>query len=177
MLKRVFIFLLLNAACFGILYSQSHITRIAVVDLPRVYTEFFSESKAVRDFEAKTATVQREIDRMQKEIQDLKTRQADAIQRDNQNEITRLESEIARRTENLRVYYQSRTAELEDQRKKLMQSGEFLNQVHNEIRFIAESEGYTNVFDLKNTQGMIWFSPSVDITEKLIQSLRAKARQ
>ena len=173
--KRILFFLLLNAACFGILYSQSAITRMAVVDLPRVYTEFFQESKAVRDFEERTARVQREIDRMQKEIQDLKVRHADAILKDDQNAMLRLETDINKKTDNLRNFYQAKTAELDKIKKGLMQSGDFLNQVQNEIRFIAESEGYTVVFDLKNTAGIVWFSPSVDITDKLIQSLRVKA--
>ena len=174
MCKRIFLFLLINAACFGALYAQQ-LTRIAVVDLPRVYTEFFQESKAVRDFEERTARVQRDLDRMQKEIQDLRTRHADALLRNDENAIIRLETDINRKQENLRNFFQARTAELDTARKNLMQSGEFLNQVHNEIRFIAESEGFTNVFDIKNTPGMVWFSPSVDITDKLIQSLRAKA--
>jgi len=175
MLKRIIIFLALNAVCFGFLYSQQ-LTRIAVVDLPRVYTEFFQESRAVREFEERAARVQRDIDRMQTDIQNLRTRHADAVLRDEQSEIIRLETEIHRRTENLRNFYQARTAELDTARSRLMQSGEFLTQVHNEIRFIAESEGFTNVFDIKNTPGMVWFSPSVDITDKLIQSLRAKSR-
>ena len=175
MLKRVLLFLILGNVCFGFLYSQQ-LTRIAVVDLPRVYTEFFSESKAVRDFEERTARVQRDIDRMQKDLQDTKSRLANAIQENKESDVIRLETEVFRKTENLKNFYQARTAELDSQRKNLMQDNTFLKQVQDEIRFIAESEGYTNVFDIKNTPGMVWFSASVDITEKLIQSLRAKAR-
>jgi len=175
MLKRVVIFLILNVMCLGFVYSQS-ITRVAVVDLPRVYQTFFRESKAVRDFEQRSAKVQSDIDRMSKQIQDLRTRHADAILRDDQSQMIRLETEINKRTEDLRVFYQARTEELEIQRKNLMQSGSFLNQVHDEIRFIAESEGFSVVFDLKNTPGIVWHSPVVDITDKLIQSLQTRSR-
>lgn len=175
MLKRILFFTILSCACFGFVYGQQ-LTRIAVIDLPRVYTEFFAESKAVRDFEERTARVQRDIDRMQKEIQDTRTRLANAIQENRESDIIRLETEINRKTENLRNFYQARTAELDNQRKNLMQDNSFLKQVQDEIRIVAESEGYTHVFDIKNTPGMVWFSASVDVTDKLIASLRSKSR-
>ena len=174
-MKRVIIFLLLNIICIGFTFSQQ-ITRMAVVDLPRVYTAFFRESRAVREFEERATRVQNDIDRMTKEIQDLRSRHADAISRDDQTEMIRLEAQINRRTENLREFYQARMTELERQKSNLMQSDSFLRQVHDEIRFVAESEGYSAVFDIKNTPGIVWHSPTVDITEKLIQSLQTRQR-
>ena len=175
MLKRILFFLLLSVSCFGFLYSQQ-ITRIAVVDLPRVYTTFFRESQAVRQWEERRAGLQREIDRMTRDIQALKTRQADAVQRDDQNEALRIETDINRRTENLRNFYQARTEQLERDRAQLAQSPSFLSQVHDEIKYIAESEGYSMVINLKDISGILWFSPSVDITEKLILNLTSRSR-
>jgi len=177
MFKRVVIFFVLNVICIGFVFGQSSmITRLAVVDLPRVYTTFFQESRAVREFMTRSTNVQNEIDRMQREIQNLRSTQAEAISRDNQAEVIRLETEINRRTENLRAYHQARTAELETARRNLMQSPSFLSQVHNEIRFIAESEGYTMVIDKSNMPGIVWYSPAVDITDRLIQRLQSTSR-
>jgi len=172
MIKRAFIFLLLNV-CGLLLYGQQ-LTRFAVVDLSRVYTAFFRESRAVREFEERSARVQSDIDRMTREIVELRSRHADAVLRDDQNEALRLETQVNRRSEFLRDYYQTKTAELENQKRNLMRSGSFLEQVHNEIRFVAESEGYTMVMDSKNTD-ILWFSPSVDITDKLIQNLLTRS--
>jgi outer membrane protein len=47
--------------------------------------------------------------------------------------------------------------------------------VMDEIRLIAESEGYSMVLNLKENTGIIWHSPTVDITEKVIQNLRSRA--
>jgi len=174
MLKRVIIYLFLSIFIIGFAYSQQ-ITRMAVVDLPKVYTEFFTESRAVREFQQRTARVQADIDKMNKEILDLRTKHADALLKDDSSEALRLEGQINKRSEDLRVFYQTRMAELDKMRQGLMQSSTFLNQVHDEIRYIAESKGYTAVFDIKNTPGIIWFSPSVDITNELIQSLKNKA--
>ena len=175
MLKRIVIFLLLNAACFGFVYSQQ-LARIAVVDLARVYTEFLPNSTAVRNFETRSATVQREIDRMQREIQTLRSRHADAIQQGNQSETLRLEADINRRTDDLRQYHQTRTAELDRERRNLMQSGSFLNEVNDEIRLVAERGGFTHVFNIGDTPGLIWYHSSFDITENLIEGLRRRSR-
>jgi outer membrane protein len=162
---------------FGVSLSlgAQQLTRFAVVDLPRVYVSFFRESRAVREFEERSARVQTEIDRMNAEIQTLRTNQINAEFQGNAEQALRLESEINRKSDYLKEYYQLKTAELESQKAKLSQSGSFLEQVYDEIRFIAESEGYSMVLNLNENTGILWYSPTVDITDKLIQNLMQKA--
>lgn len=172
MLKKVlFLLLLLN---ISLMLHAQQLTRFAVVDLSRVYLAFFQESRAVRQFEERTARVQAELDRVTREIQDLRTRHADAVLNNNDAEALRLENLIFRRTEFLRDLYQTRMAELERERSRLMQSGTFLDQIHDEIRFIAEREGFTMVINKNDT--ILWYSNTIDITDRLIQSLRTRSR-
>jgi outer membrane protein len=145
--------------------------------MPKVYMAFSRESRPVREFEEKNAKVQAEIDKLTREIQDLRSRYADAVTANNDSEALRLENLIYRRSEFLKEYFQTKTAELEDQRNKLMQSGSILDQIYDEIRYIAESEGYTMVLNMKNNPSIIWFSPTVDITDKLIQNLQTRTRR
>jgi len=173
MFKRVVFLSLFCLTCFGFAFGQQ-ITRIAVVDLPRVYTTFFRESAAVREFEAESAKVQADIERMQREIQELRSRHADAVLANNQAEALRLETQINTRQDFLREFFQTKTAELNAKRARLMQSDSFVNQVQNEVRFIAESQGYSLVIDLKTALGIVWYSPSVDITDLLIQRLQSR---
>jgi len=175
-MKKTF---LLFSVCFILttsLYSQQ-LTRFAVVDLPKVYTAFFRDSRSVREFEERSANVQAEIDKMTREIQDLRTKRIDLVNQGDQTGALRLENEIYRKSEFLREYYTVKTAELEDQRRKLSQSDSFLEQVYGEIRSIAESEGYSMVLNLKESTGIIWYSPTVDITDKVIQNLVSKSRR
>ena len=174
MLKKVLFLLLLNVSC--LLYSQQ-LTRFAVVDLPRVYTAFFQESRAVRQYEERVARVQADIDRMTREIQDLRSRYADAILRDDDSEAFRLEALIQRRSENLRDFHQIRMTELENERRRLMQSGSFLDQIYDEIRFIAEREGFMMVINLNNNDAILWHSRTIDITEMVIQNLLTGRRR
>jgi outer membrane protein len=136
---------------------------------------FLRDSRAVREWEDASAQVQREVDRRSAEIQDLQSRKVSAEMQGNEDEVLRLENQIYRRTEALREYYQVKTAELEDRKNRLSQSDSFLEQVYDEIRFIAESEGYSTVLSLKENSGILWYSPTVDITDKLIQNLISKA--
>ena len=154
----------------GILYGQQ-LTRFAVVDLPKVYMAFFQDSRAVREFEERVARVQNEVDRRTREVQELRARHAEAVLRSDQIEANRLDNQINRLAEAVRDYYQTQTSILENQRRNLMQSGSFLDQVYDEIRYIAESEGYSMVLNLKN-DAVIWYSATVDITDRLIANLR-----
>jgi outer membrane protein len=155
------------------LYSQQ-LTRIAVVDLPKVYSAYFRESRIVREFEERSAAIQAEIDKMTREIQELRSKRIDLVNQGDQTGALRLENEIYRKSEFLKEYYTVKTAELEDQKRKLAQSDSFLEQVYGEIRSIAESEGYTIVL---NPKEIIWYSPTVDITDKVIQNLANRSRR
>jgi outer membrane protein len=171
-MKKTVLFL---AACFlaTSLYSQQ-LTRIAVIDLPKVYSAYFRESRIVREFEERSAAIQADIDKMTREIQELRSRRIDLVHQGDQAGALRLENEIYRKQEFLKEYYTVKTAELEDQRRKLAQSDSFMEQVHGEIRSIAESEGYTLVIPIKD---VIWYSPTVDITDKVIQNLANRSRR
>lgn len=160
----------------GVYAEAQQLTRFAAVDLSKVYLAFFRESRAVRDFEEQSARVQAEIDRMTREIQVLQNNRFDAESRGDRLQVTRLENDIYRASEYLKEYYRVKTAELEDRRAKLAQSDTFRSQVYDEIRFIAESEGYSMVLNLKEND-ILWYSPTVDITDKLIQNLRLKANR
>ena len=172
---RKFILLTLIFSGFALTVNAQQLTRFAVVDLSKVYVAFFKDSRAVRDFEDRSAKVQSEIDRMTAEIQTLKSNQVDAQAQGNQDQALRLETEINKRSDFLKNYYKTKTDELESIKSKLTQSGAFLQQVYDEIRFIAESEGYSMVLNLKENTGIIYYSPTIDITDKLIQNLMSKS--
>ncbi|HCM28374.1 MAG: hypothetical protein A2Z99_09390 [Treponema sp. GWB1_62_6] len=155
--------------------AAQQLTRFAVVDLGRVYTAFYRDSKVVRDFEERSARVQAEIDRMTAEIQTLQKTKLDAQSAADQSRVLKADAEIYAKTEFLKDYYRVKTAELEDQKKKLSQSGGFLQQIYDEIKAVAESDGYSMVMNLKESDAVIWYSPTVDITDKLIQNLMTKA--
>ena len=173
-MKRFLLLLLINF-CLGLTLEAQQLTRFAVVDLPKVYLAFFRESRAVRDFEDRSARVQADLDRMTAEIQTLKVNQVNAQAQGNMEQALRLETEINRRSEFLKEYYKTKTEELDGIKNRLTQSGAFLEQVYDEIRYIAESEGYSMVLNIKENAGILWYSLTVDITDKIIKNLLDKS--
>jgi outer membrane protein len=147
------------------------------VDLSKVYTAYFRESTAVRQFEERSQRVQNEVNRQTAAITELRSQKAAADLAQNQVESSRLEAQIYRQSEALKEYYQTQMTILEDQRRNLMQSGSFLDQIYEEIRFLAESEGCSMVFNLKDTPGIVWYSATVDLTDRLIQNLQTRTRR
>ncbi|MDR2143526.1 MAG: OmpH family outer membrane protein, partial [Treponema sp.] len=169
-MKRTAIFVLLLA---GVVFSLSaqQITRFAVVDLVKVYSAFFNESRAVREFNERSARIQSEINRLNQELRETKTSLVNAQAKGDREQVLRLESEVSKKTRFIQEYYQTNMADLEAQKARLAQSDTFLNQINTEVRILAETEGYSMVINKQEGSGILWYSPNVDITNKLIEQL------
>jgi outer membrane protein len=174
---KKFLLLFIAGFFFCIGAEAQQLTRLAVVDLSKVYLAFMRDSRAVRDFEERSAKVQADIDRMTAEIQAVKVNQANALAQGNTAQALRYEADAISKSDILKEYYKTKTAELESIRNSLTQSGTFLDQVYDEIRYVAESEGYSIVLNLKENTGIVWYNQTVDITDKVIKSLTDKARR
>lgn len=176
--KRTILAFLLAAALSGLAAQQ--ITRVAVVDLAKVYLTYSRDSAAVRKLEEDKIKVQAEIDRMSNEIKQLQVRRAEAVARSDQAEILRLDQELYRRAQYLSDYYKAKQAELEDRSRRLMESSDFSQLVYRTIQGIAEAEGYSVILSSHSTgsvtSAIIWYSPAVDVTDKVIQALIGKAQ-
>jgi outer membrane protein len=175
-MKKFLLFFLTSCLLNAVIEAQQ-LTRFAVVDLPKVYTAFMRESRAVRDFEERSARVQADIDRMTAEIQSLKVNQVNAQAQGNVEQALRLEADIIKKSDFLKEYYKTKTTELDSIKNSLTQSGAFLEQVYDEIRYVAESEGYSMVLNLKEKTGILWYNPTVDITDKIIKNLNDKTKR
>jgi outer membrane protein len=168
-MKRIIIALLLGGIGFS-LQAQQTITRFAVVDMNRVVDVYHRQSAAGRAFTEKSAQVQAEINRLTAELQDLKTRLAEAQEQKKRSQIRTLESQVGDKTKALQEYIKKSFAELEQDRAKLTDDA-FLTRLNTILRIVAESDGYNMVLN-KEGAGILWYSPSVDITNKVLERLR-----
>lgn len=157
--------------------GAQQLTRIALVDLGKVYTEFFRDSRAVREFEEKTARVRSEVERMTGELQNLQKKKLEADENADSDLSLTLGSEISRKASFLKEYYRIKMAELETEKKNLANSDSFMQQVYNELRKLGEGEGYSLVVDIKELPGILWYSQTIDITDMLIEKLRAQSNR
>ena len=163
----------------GIAAAQQ-ITRVAIVDLAKVYLTYSRDSAAVRKLEEDKMKVQAEIDRMTNEIKDLQLKRAEAGARSDQAEVLRLDQEIYKKAQFLSDYYKAKQTELDDRSKRLMENSDFTQLVYRTIQGVAEAEGYSVILNSHSvgsvSSPIIWYSPAVDITDKIIQALIGKAQ-
>lgn len=153
--------------------SAQQITRFAVVDTSRIYTTFYRDSRSVRDYEAKKALYQGEIQRLTEEIKSMRQQKVDAEALGQTIKVDRLTSEITTKTAFLLDYTKAKNAELDSLKKKLTTDDAFYSMLYEEIRKIGESDGYSMVLSLQEGNSIIWYSPTVDITDKVIRNMTA----
>jgi len=105
-LKRVDKIILLSALLFlvtVILFSEQ-LTRIGIIDIEKVYSIYFRESRTVMDLQQKQNTILREIQRIDDQILTLENKKLEAEMRGDQENALKLDREIFDRKQYLEDY-------------------------------------------------------------------------
>lgn len=171
-MKKIFIILFLGLVSATGLSAQQ-ITRFGVVDTARVYQAYFRNSAPVRNYESKKSQFQAEITKRSQEIQNLKQQKAEAESSGNDAASSRLESDIIKKTDSLTEYTNAKNVELESIKNNLQNSDSFYKKLYSVLERVAEDGGYSVILSLQNANGILWYSSSVDVTDKVIAALGA----
>lgn len=155
----------------GAMIFAQQITKFGVVDTALVYSTYFRESSAVRSYESKKSEFQDEINTLTKEIQDLQDQKLEYQNKDNDIKVLKLETEITQKTDFLTEYSRAKNVELESLRKNLESSNGFYQDLYDVIAKIAESGGYSMILSLHSSDSILWYSPTVDLTNDVITGL------
>ena len=167
-------------ALAGFPLAAQQITRVAVIDLARVMAAFPKDTAALKNFETRKAEVQADVDRKAAEIKGLQAQKSTADAAGDAAQSASLASEIAAKTASLRDYVAARQNELDLLAKALSSQASFVQRLGSMISQVAEEEGYSLVLNLKpQDQGaniVLWNSPAIDITDKVIQAFSSSTR-
>nr|MBP3281851.1 OmpH family outer membrane protein [Treponema sp.] len=174
MKKIFFAFALSIVAVFALSAQAQQITRFGVVDTAKVYQAYFKNSSPMRNYEAKKAECQAEINTRADEIRNLRSQKSAALASGDEFEASRLDSQIAKKTESLTEYTKSKNIELENLKNSMQTSNEFYTKLYKVIERVAENEGFTMILSLQQNNGILWYSTSVDVTEKVISELNLR---
>jgi outer membrane protein len=147
------------------------ITKFGVVDTTRVYQAYFRNSAPVRNYESKKAEFQSEIDKRTAELQQLQQQKLDYEKNGDDTAALRTESEITKKSDFLNEYVNAKNVELEALKNSLQHSDAFYQKLYATLSKIAESEGYSMILSLQQANAILWYSPSVDITDEVINEL------
>ena len=154
----------------GSLCAQQ-ITKFAVVDTTRVYQAFFRNSAPVRNYENKKQEFQDQIDKYTLELQDLHNKKLDYDARGDSYNSSRIQQQIDQKTRFLTEYTRSKNEELQGLKQSLQDNDSFYKKLYDILEDVAESDGYSMVLSLQQANAILWYSPSVDITDDVIRQL------
>ena len=162
---------------FGFVFSflsaqQKQITRFAVVDTQRIYNTFKQDSKSVRDYEEKKQKYKNDIQVLANEIIELKKKKLESQRKGDMAEASYLGEEIASKTSFLTEFSKAKNDELALIKQSLANDDKFYASIYEVITKIAVRNGYSMVLSLQDGGAILWYSPTVDITEDVITELR-----
>lgn len=166
-MKKIFIALLTMMAA---LLGAQQISRVGVVDLNKVYSQFFRESEAVRRLEELRTTIQREVARQNEEINQIERNLLEARAANDSRTVLNLEQSLQQKKDYLREFVRVRQAQLNSERESLTRSNSFLTQILGQIRFVAESKGFTMILRTDDPN-LLYYNVESDITEDVIKRL------
>ena len=168
--KKIFALALLTLVLCGFVSAQQ-ITKFGVVDTSRVYEAYFRDTGPVRNYEKKKADFQKQIDSLTQELKDLQAKRAEALKNKNEATVQRLDSQITKQTEYLKEYTNAKNMELDSLRRSLQSSDSFYQKLYSTLERIAEGGGYSMILSLQDSNSILWYSPSVDVTDVVISAL------
>lgn len=168
--KLIFVFSSLFIVSFAI-SAQQHITNFGIVNTNKVYEHFFRRSTAVKSYESKRAEIQKELNTRTQELRNLKTQRDDLLKLGDKDGADKLDETIKSKTEFLRDYKTTKDLELQNLKKSLSESNEFYVKLSKTIKRVAENEGLSMVLNLQGESAILWYSQTVDITDKVIKEM------
>lgn len=144
------------------------ITTVAVVDVQRVYTSFSRGNSLSAGIASIQRRYQEQIDAQLVGIERLQARKQ-ALSSSERTQIRDIEGQILAARAEVDRLSRLQTQELRSQRQ-FTSPDTFIPELQRAVVFVAESRGYTVVFNAEDT-GLQWWSPVVDITDDVIARL------
>ncbi len=155
----------------GGLSAQQQITKFGVVDTAKVYNAYFRNSAPVRNYEKKKSEFQSEINKRTDELRQLQQKKLDYEKNGNETAALKTETEIMKKKDYLTEYTNAKNVELESMQRALQSSDEFYGKLYSTLARIAEGGGYSMILSLQDSNSILWYSSSVDITDQVISDL------
>lgn len=168
-MKKIIGFILV--LMFGSSVFAQQITKFGVVDTAKVYNAYFRNSAPVRNYDRKKSEFQQEINKYTDELQKLQSKKIEYEKNGNDALVLKTDAEITKKKDFLIEYTNAKNAELESMQKTLQGSDAFYNKLYDTLSKVAEAGGYSMILSLQQSNSILWYSNSVDVTEQVIAEL------
>lgn len=153
--------------------AQQRMTNVAVVDITKIQTTYYSQSARFKEFNAFKDDFQKAMDQRNAEIGDLQVRRAEANRAANQAEVNRLDGRIAELVAERDTFRQLKEQQRIRLVNELLSTDKFFRDVRAAVQYVCNQEGYALALTLDATT-LLWWDPEVDITQKVIARMAAQ---
>jgi outer membrane protein len=176
-LKTIMCFFMLLFLVQGAITAEQ-LTKVAVVDIVKIYKAFFKESKAIRDLENYKKEYEKELDNLDNQLLELEKEIIETKKQGNSSDVIKLEEQQQKlksyRNEYYRVKYKEYVKRFEAIKKS--QSQDLWLELIGIIEYIALRESYSVVLRVDDPY-VVFYTKDVDITEEVVQEIDARKRK
>ena len=151
------------------------LSKIAVLDFERLYESYPEESRVFRQIDELRRTYETRMDEYAFQIDEIDLAIIDARNADDEFERERLELTRQDIVEDRRSYNEIMIRRIETARRAIAEGEGIAREILRTIEYIAIDQGYSLVV-ASDTSGLLWYSKEVDITDLVINRLRAITR-
>ena len=171
-MKKAIIFILFTLTLFSG-YSEI-VSRVGVVDLSKIFSQYFRESVSFRKIEELQQTYEVERQRIISQIDVLKEDKLTAQRESNDTLVLRIDKQIDEKQEYLKDYHSVMTNKINRLRESLQASSSLSAEILQAIEYVAEEQGFAVIYKAQDPN-ILFFSKDVDITDIVIQRLMQNA--
>jgi Skp family chaperone for outer membrane proteins len=150
--------------------SSEIVSRAGVVDLSRIFSQYFRESVSFRKIEELQQDYEEERQRIINQIDLLKEEKLSAQSDGNDSMVLRLDKQIDEKQAYLQDYHSVMTNRINRLRESLQASSSLSSEILQAIEYVAEEEGYAIIYKAQDPN-ILFFSRDVDITDLVIRRL------
>lgn len=151
------------------------ISRVGVVDLSKIFSQYFRESVSFRKIEELQQTYEEERQRIINQIDLLKEEKLSAQGDGNESLVLRIDRQIDEKQEYLKDYHSVMTNKINRLRENLQASSSLSAEILQAIEYVAEEEGFAVIYKSQDPN-ILFFSKDVDITDLVLEKLMQTGR-
>jgi Skp family chaperone for outer membrane proteins len=174
-MKRTALAIALALVALGL--GAQQVTKVGICDFSRVLNTSYRESKTVREFYEAQQTIKKEQSAVEKEIADLENQRLEATKAGNADLALQLERKLSDKRRYLDDYKKIKGDWIRQQAERILGSSNFLRDILEVVKVVAESEGMAIVVRSDGTGAdlILYNIPEIDITEKVIKEIFRRA--
>mgnify|MGYP003337393190 CR=1 FL=1 len=169
-MKKGLLFLLVFFAATAA-FAQQQIPKIGIINYSKLIQKVMPDQEIIQEVKAIKKAMADETASVEGEIANLEITKAEKLLEEKRRDVKKIDEQIESLRYYLKQFLDDKNRELDEKKAFMPDVTQSIENVLTEIQKVAESEGYSIIFDA-NDKNIIWWNQSVDITDLVMKKLR-----